>query len=112
MTRFVPRAVDFQVAEHDVRLAVDSRVNEGIGHKHAHGVEHVRAMLTVGYHQEILALHGLGLVSKDFFDSARKNKIDSLPNRRPSTSRRPETAQRLAISFPLIVIVEIPATPG
>ena len=51
MARLFAGAVDLQVVHHDVALAPDAKVNEGIGDEHPHGVEHVGVMLAVGHHQ-------------------------------------------------------------
>ena len=48
------RAVDLQIAHHDVLFAAGAQVNERVGHKHASGVKHVGVMLAVGDHQQRL----------------------------------------------------------
>ena len=51
MARLLAGAVDLQFVHHDMASAVDAEINEGIGDKHPHGVEHIGVMLAVGHHQ-------------------------------------------------------------
>jgi len=43
--------VDLQVAHHDVFPARTPQVDEGVGHKHADGIEHVGVVIAVRDHQ-------------------------------------------------------------
>ena len=45
------RAVDFQVADDNVRLAFDAEVNERVRHEHADRIKHVSAAFAVGHDQ-------------------------------------------------------------
>ena len=55
--RLGPRTVNFQIAHHDVAFATDAKINERIGHEHAHGVEHVCIVLAIGHHQQRILAH-------------------------------------------------------
>ena len=48
-----PRAIDFQVAHHEMASAAHLQEDERVGHEHSGSVKHVRVMLAIGHHQQI-----------------------------------------------------------
>jgi len=48
---FFANAIDLEIAHHHVALAVETKVDEGVGQEHPDGIEHVCIMLAVGHHQ-------------------------------------------------------------
>src|SRR5437764_8789456 len=48
------RAADFEVAHDDGALPLKPQIDKWVGDEHADGIQHIRVMVAVSYHQQII----------------------------------------------------------